>query len=101
MYNYFKLQIENYMSHFIHFATIIKYNISVKVIKDSSITFILEIEIYIGNIFIFGNINCLNGAIEVTFTNISLTISQHIHFITPIFRVSHITHTTQHFHIMF
>ena len=31
---------------------------------------------------------------EVTLTNISLTISQQIHFITPIFRVSHITHTT-------
>ena len=31
---------------------------------------------------------------EVIFTNISLTISQHIHFITPIFRVLHITHTT-------
>ena len=31
---------------------------------------------------------------KVVFTNISLTISQHIHFITPIFRVSHITRTT-------
>ena len=59
MYNYFKLRIENYMSHFIHFATIIKYNIS-RVIKDSSITFMLEIKIYIGNIFIFSNINCLS-----------------------------------------
>ena len=37
---------------------------------------------------------------EVTFTNISLTISQHIHFITPIFHILHITHTTQHFHII-
>ena len=66
MYNYFKLRIENYMSHFIHFATIIKYNIS-KVIKDSSITFILEIEIYMENIFIFGIINCRNGAFQSYF----------------------------------
>ena len=29
---------------------------------------------------------------EVTFTNISLTISQHIHFITPIFCILRITH---------
>ena len=29
---------------------------------------------------------------ELTFTNISFTISQHIHFITPIFRVLHISH---------
>ena len=86
LYNYLKLRIKNYMSHFIRFATIIKYNISVKVIKDSSITFILEIKIFIENIleiFIFGNTNCLNGAIQSYF---------HKHF-----TYNFITHTLPHF----
>ena len=30
---------------------------------------------------------------EIIFTNISLTISQHMHFITPTFRASHMRHS--------
>ena len=67
--------------------------ISAKLIKDSSIIFILKIYKFIQTI--------LMAQFKVIFTNITLTISQYIQFIIPTFRVSCITYTAQQPHIMF